>query len=289
MHRAFPLYLAAATSTMFLLLANGREPAPSPLGYSTVDQETVDARLRRYAGDNRQREQTLKRMFSEAGCEGQHLSEQEVQGTREPNVICVLPGKTNRVVIVGAHFDRVKEGDGVVDNWSGASLLPSLYQSLKSEQRDHSYIFIGFTDEEGGLVGSHFYVQRMNEDAVASTDAMVNMDTLGLGPAHVWGSHSDKHLVGTLAAVARSLEIPIDSVDVDQVGSTDSEEFAVRQIPRITVHSLTEETWEAHILHTSKDTMARIRPGDYYQTYRLMAAYLASLDQLAPRSAAAPQ
>jgi hypothetical protein len=50
------------------------------------------------------------------------------------------------------------------------------------------------------------------------------------------------------------------------------------------VHSLTEETWEAHILHTSKDTMARIRLDDYYQSYHLVAAYLAFLDQLPARS-----
>ena len=289
MNRAFPLYLAAAASATLLSLAGSGGPVPCAWRYSTVNQETVEGRLRRYAGDNQQRERTLKQMFSDAGCEGPHLSEQEVQGTREPNVICVLSGKTDRVVIVGAHFDRVREGDGVVDNWSGASLLPSLYQSLKSERRDHTYIFIGFTDEEGGLVGSHFYVQQMNENAVASTDAMVNMDTLGLGPTRVWGSHSDKRLVETLASVARLLEIPIGSVDVDQVGSTDSEEFAIRKIPRITVHSLTQETWEAHILHTSKDTMARIRRDDYYQTYRLMAAYLAFLDRLPRRPAAGPQ
>ncbi|PYX03200.1 MAG: Zn-dependent exopeptidase M28, partial [Acidobacteria bacterium] len=34
-----------------------------------------------------------------------------------PNVICVLPGSSDKVIIVGAHFDRVSEGDGVVDNW----------------------------------------------------------------------------------------------------------------------------------------------------------------------------
>ena len=73
-------------------------------------------------------------------------------------------------------------GDGVVDNWSGASLLPSLYQSLKTELRTHSYIFIGFAGEEGGEIGSRFYVQQMSKEEVAATDAMVNMDTLGLGP-----------------------------------------------------------------------------------------------------------
>jgi len=288
MKRASYRYLAAVPA-MALLLAHGQESAPGAWPYSAVPERTVEARLAQYAGDNQQREQTLKKLFSEAGCLGEHLSEQQVQGTRQPNVICVLPGDSGRVVIVGAHFDRVSEGDGVVDNWSGASLLPSLYESLKSAPRHHSYIFIGFTDEEAGLVGSYFYVRHMSKDAVTLTDAMVNLDTLGLGPAHVWGSHSDPLLVGRLQSVARLLEIPVSSVDVDDVGSTDSEEFAGKNIPRITLHSLTRETWDAHILHSSKDTMARIRFSDYYQTYRLAAAYLAFLDQLPARAASDPR
>jgi putative aminopeptidase FrvX len=274
---------AAAVLATAVFLAHG-QTVPEAWSYAPVNQATVEARLAQYAGGNQRREQTLMKLFSEAGCEGQQLSEQEVKGARQPNVICVLPGDSSRAVIVGAHFDRVSEGDGVVDNWSGASLLPSLYQSLKSDPRHHTYIFIGFTDEEAGLVGSYFYVHHMSREAVALTDAMVNLDTLGLGPAHVWGSHSDQVLLERLAYVASRLGIPVSSVDVDDVGSTDSEEFASKNIPRITLHSLTRETWEAHILHTSKDTMARIRFADYYQTYRLAAAYLAALDQLPARS-----
>lgn len=86
------------------------------------------------------------------------------------------------MIIIGAHYDHVDAGDGVVDNWSGASLLASLYQAVKVEPRTHSYIFIGFTDEEKGEVGSHFYVRQMTQEQVALTDAMVNMDTLGRMP-----------------------------------------------------------------------------------------------------------
>src|SRR5207248_3251465 len=92
------------------------------------------SRLARYGGDNQQREATLKQMFTEAGCDEQHLSEQLVKGSKLPNVVCTLPGSADRVIIVGAHFDRVPRGDGVVDNWSGASLLPSLYQAVRSEE-----------------------------------------------------------------------------------------------------------------------------------------------------------
>jgi hypothetical protein len=63
------------------------------------------------------------------------------------------------------------------------------------------------------------------------------------------------------------------------VGSTDSVQFSDRKIPSITIHSLTQETWNAHILHTAKDKLSGIKFDDYYESYRLISAYLAFLDQ----------
>jgi hypothetical protein len=255
--------------------------------YSRVSRDVIEARLHQYGGDNAQREATLKQMLIQAGCNEKHLSEQPVKGLKQPNVICVLPGSSARTIIVGAHFDRVPRGDGVVDNWSGASLLPSLLQSLHGQPRTHTYVFIGFAGEESGEIGSHFYVQHLTPDEVAATDAMVNLDTLGLSPTKVWGSHSDKLLVGALGYMAKQLNDPVSIEDVEQVGSSDSEQFAVRKIPRITVHSLTQKTWDARILHTPNDKISQINLDDYYQSYGLLAAYVAFLDQLPDRNAPA--
>jgi Iap family predicted aminopeptidase len=120
----------------------------------------------------------------------------------------------------------------------------------------------------------------MSKDQVEETDAMVNMDTLGLGPTEVWGSHSDKVLVGALGYIANRLSLPLGRVDVERVGSTDSESFATRKIPRITIHSLTQKTWDARILHSPKDKISVMQLDDYYATYRLLAGYIAFLDQL---------
>lgn len=249
--------------------------------FHQVPRNIVEARLGKYAGNNQQREATLKQLFADAGCDAQHVSEQSVKTSKLPNVVCVFPGSSDKVIIVGAHFDHVSEGDGVVDNWSGASLLPSLFEAIKVEPRKHTYIFIGFTDEEKGEVGSHFYVQQMTKEQVAATDAMVNLDTLGLAPSEVWISHSDKRLANALAYIAKQINAPLSAVNVEQVGSSDGEQFAERNIPRITIHSLTQETWDARVLHTSKDKISAMRLDDYYQSYRLLAAYLAYLDQVA--------
>lgn len=247
-----------------------------------VPQQLVQGRLQRFAGNDLQRAATIKDMFAQAGCSGDHLSEQPVKGSKLGNVICVLPGTGDRVIIIGAHYDHIAAGDGVVDNWSGASLLPSLYEAVNGEPRKHTFFFIAFTDEEKGEVGSHYYAKEMTKEQVAAADAMVNMDTLGLAPTEIWTTHSDKRLTNLLVRLAEQLKMPISGVNVEKVGSTDSEQFAARKIPSITIHSLTQETWSAGILHSSKDKLSAINFDDYYQTYRLVATYLALLDSALP-------
>jgi hypothetical protein len=245
--------------------------------FRPVPREVIETRLEQYSGSDADREQSLKRLFGEAGC-GDHISEQKVTKSRQPNLICTLPGSSGKVIIVGAHYDHVKEGDGVVDNWSGASLLPSLYQAIEKPARRHTFIFIGFTDEEKGLVGSQYYVRKMTRAEIAATDGMVNLDTLGLGPTEVWVSHSDAVMAGAAFYIGRQLGVPVTGANVDQVGTSDGESFARRKILRTTIHSLTQESYDAGILHTRKDMLSAIRLGDYYQTYRLLSAYLALLD-----------
>jgi Zn-dependent M28 family amino/carboxypeptidase len=273
------------TFGLLLLLSSSFLAAHSQqVYYNLVPQATVESRLNKYGGKDSEREATLKQMFADAGCDDQHISEQAVKHSRLSNVICVLPGTSDKVIIVGAHFDHITQGSGVVDNWSGASLLPSLYQALKDQSRKHTFIFISFTDEEKGEVGSHFYVQQMTKEQVAATDAMVNMDTLGLAPTEIWMNHSDQELIRMAGRVAKATNLPLNGMNVDQVGSSDSEQFVKRNIPRITFHSLTQQTWDANILHTKKDQISQINLNDYYQSYCLITAYLAYIDEAYAKS-----
>jgi Peptidase family M28 len=286
MLRRMPILKLMLTALLFLLLLSPASSNSVTLHFNLSPRDVMESRLKKYGGDNRQREATLKQMFGEAGC-GENIVEQPIRGSKVPNVICRLPGGSDKTIIVGAHFDRAAEGDGVVDNWSGASLLPSLYEALKVEPRKHTYLFIGFSEEEKGLVGSKFYVSRMTNEQVAGTLAMVNIDTLGLGPPEVWYSHSDRSLTLDLFHVAVVLDIQVSPLDVEQAGTSDAESFAERHIPRITIHSLTQDTWNAGILHSPKDKISEIRLEDYYNTYHVIAAYLAYLDDVVGQSPSA--
>jgi len=159
-------------------------------------------------------------------------------------------------------------------------LLPHLYQSLSKERRHHVFRFIGFTDEEKGLVGSRFYAERLKKEEITNVKAMINLDTLGLGPAELWLNRGDKALANLFFGVAGALELPRIAMNVEQVGSTDSESFRQLKIPSLTVHSITQRTLP--ILHSPADKLSAINLDDYYQSYRLLTAYLIVLDQQIP-------
>lgn len=263
--------------SLLVLLSLVLQSSPPALPPVDLQPEVLIAqRLKRYGGNDVKREAALRQMFGEAGCT--EISEQPVKGLKEPNLICVMKGTSERIIIVGAHYDHVDRGSGVVDNWSGASLLPSLMQSLKTEQRRHTYIFIGFSGEEQGEIGSNFYVRNLAPADAAKIQAMVNLDTLGLGPSEVWVSRADPLLVRMLAGVAKDVGLPVTGMNVEKVGSTDSEQFRQKNIPAITIHSLTQKTLP--LLHSIRDQIGEIRMKDYYDTYRLVSSYLAYLDKL---------
>jgi hypothetical protein len=248
-------------------------------GSRLLPRETLEKRLKSFSDDNDRREVLIRKWFADSGCKRANISEQAVGASLPPNVLCVLPGDTQEAIVVGAHTDKVEAGDGVVDNWTGATLLPALFYSLSlnAAPRHHTFIFIGFSGEEDGLVGSRFYADHLRPEQRSHIEAMINFDSLGLGPTEVWAAHADKRLVDALSSVAAAEKLPLTIMDPENGASADSESFARYQIPRITLHSVTPQTWA--ILHSSRDRIAAVKMKDYYDSYRLIAEYLAYLDE----------
>jgi len=251
-------------------------------------REVVGGHLKSFSTRNSEREARIRNWLAEAGCKDKDLSEEALDRKLPPNVICALPGLTKEVIVVGAHTDHVDSfGDGVVDNWTGAVLLPALLYSLSAQPRHHTIIFIGFSGEEKGLLGSRYFVDHLTTEQRSHIEAMVNFDSLGMNPTKVWASHADKALLAALYATATAAQLPLAAVNVDGIGaSADSESFARYQIPRITLHSATQQTWS--ILHSPSDKLAAIKMNDYYDSYKLIAEYLAFLDDRLKPSPAPP-
>ena len=249
--------------------------------FSQLPPSEIQQGLRLYTGDNAGRESQLRKMFLQAGCADADLKEERVQRKDPPNIICALRGSSDSVIVVGAHSDHAEVGKGVVDDWSGAALLPALVESLRKTPRRHSFLFIGFADEEKGLVGSHDYVRHLSREQVHGIRAMVNLECLGLTPTKVWADRANRLLLSDLVLIARNEQLDLQGVNVDRVGDDDTHPFLSRHVPVITIHSVTQETW--HILHSPKDNLSAINFNDYYNSYRLIAAYLAYLDATLPQ------
>ena len=265
---------------LVLALAAILPAAGQQVTFHPVSRETLIARLQEAARDNLEREQTLKKLFQEAGCPAERLQEQPVKHLKAPNVICTWPGDTDAQILISGHTDHVKAGDGTVDDWSGAAMLASLLESLRETPRRHTFVFIGFSGEEEGLVGSHFYVKGIRSGQPAKISALVNLECLGLSPTAVWLSHADPQLAALARQAAAALHLRLQAINVERVGEDDAESFIPLHIRGITFHSVTQETLS--ILHTNRDNFHAIRVDDYYDSYHLLTAYLALIDATLP-------
>jgi Zn-dependent M28 family amino/carboxypeptidase len=117
---------------------------------------------------------------------------------RSANVIGILEGRDEarraEVVIIGAHYDHLgTDGMGAIDialddgiwngaddNASGTAGLMELAEhfALAKPRPARTLVFVAFTGEELGLIGSSHYVKHP-AIPLARTVAMVNLDMLG--------------------------------------------------------------------------------------------------------------
>jgi Peptidase family M28/PDZ domain/PA domain len=118
----------------------------------------------------------------------------EATHARVDNVLAYLPGKTDEYIVIGAHYDHLGRGDsnslapsqmgkihpGADDNASvtaGVLELARLFAPLKG-QLDRGILFMSFSGEELGLLGSSHWVQNPTRP-LDKCVAMINMDMIG--------------------------------------------------------------------------------------------------------------
>lgn len=112
------------------------------------------------------------------------------------NVIGMVPAqneKADEYIVLGAHLDHVGGQAGKVyfpganDNASGVASLMEVAEAFSvNKPKNRSIIFIAFTSEESGLVGSRHFVENppVNLDKI---HAMINIDCVGHGDSVVVG------------------------------------------------------------------------------------------------------
>ena len=108
------------------------------------------------------------------------------------NVIGFLDNKAENTIIIGAHYDHLGYGaegslfrgetkeihNGADDNASGVAVLLSLANKLKTANTGNNYLFMAFSGEEMGLLGSNYFNKNPTIE-LSKANFMLNMDMVG--------------------------------------------------------------------------------------------------------------
>ncbi len=108
------------------------------------------------------------------------------------NIIGYVDNKATSTIIVGAHYDHLGFGDegslyrgekaihnGADDNASGTAALIELAKFVRAHGlKNKNYLFLAFSGEEKGLLGSNYFVKHPTID-IKQVSCMINMDMLG--------------------------------------------------------------------------------------------------------------
>ncbi|MGB7922887.1 MAG: M20/M25/M40 family metallo-hydrolase [Pyrinomonadaceae bacterium] len=219
------------------------------------------------------------------------------------NVVGILEGSDpvlkNEAIVIGAHYDHLglggegslapREGEahhGADDNASGVAGMLELARifSLDRPRLKRTLVFIAFSGEEEGLLGSHYYV---NHPVVplAQTVAMINLDMIGrmkddrlivggVGTAQEWRALVEKinDPVSTAVAAERKDERNLSlrrfalTLNEDGYGPSDHASFYSKQVPVLFFWTGTHEDY-----HKPSDTADKINYQDEARIISLVA------------------
>lgn len=164
-----------------------------------------------------------------------------------------------RAVMIGGHLDGVgTDPNGTVfpaanDNASGPAIAIEVARVLaahKSELR-RSVVFVAFSGEEQGFLGSEAYIARMSASPgrVESLVAMLNLDVIGCCGDTLQASSESKALQDRVSAAAQRNNVPFRGISG---GGSDQQSFAKRGVPSTLI------LWSDYILHTTSDTIEKV-------------------------------
>jgi aminopeptidase S len=133
---------------------------------------------------------------------------------RGANVVADLPGDGSNVLLLGAHYDEVGGGQGVIDNGAGVAAVLELAERLTRVPLRNYRVRVALFDlEEAGLLGSRAMVRDSARTPLP--DKYVNFDVFGYGDTFWAGAlDADTPFPTALrkAAVEAGWEIVVDSL-----------------------------------------------------------------------------
>jgi Zn-dependent M28 family amino/carboxypeptidase len=200
--------------------------------------------------------------------------------THVKNIIGFLPGSgplANEIVVVGAHYDhlgyggfgslagRLKEPTihhGADDNGSGTTLMMELSRHFAEmpNRQGRKLVFMAFSGEESGLLGSAFYCKNPLFP-LADTTAMVNLDMVGRLRADattkkdkliVYGTGSSSGFNKLVDSLNKSFDFQFQKTATG-MGPSDQQSFYLKNIPVLFFFTDTHADY-----HRPSDTVDKI-------------------------------
>jgi len=279
---------ALALSAVLVLAAcsAARPPAQKPaVDISALEREIV-AKLsgqaeiepglklaNRFAPENKKAARAfLERTWKSLGLEVQ----KQDYSAEGQNLFALLPATvpSDEYIVIGAHYDSVRNSPGANDNTTGAALVTAAAAELaRTTPRIRNILFVLFDEEERGLRGSRAFAQKM-KDENRKVHSVHTVDQMG------WDKDGDRAIelelpydgaVALYEAAAKAMPAPIPILVTKEAGSDHS---AFRRLGFAAV-GLTEE-------YRNKDTTPYIhKPTDTFETVQF--EFLKSTTDLAVR------
>lgn len=274
----------APSSDSFILEARRRfqalrraesERGSRPEGAIPSDED-MHGRMDRLPSTNPERAKYMIDLFKLGGATDADIVLQDA-GRGRNNIIVTKKGKTDRVIVVGGHYDQVSEGLGKIDNGTGATMVANLYQALNGTETDATIVFIAFAREEEGLYGSAAYVKSLDKAKRAKIDAMINLDTLAVDGTFTWKNNSTRALLDRFAQVSRDSG-HASKEDYLNGGDADSSTFRDAGIPAITIYGASQDVI-FDVIHSERDNMSAFSLKHYKNAYLLVLEAIKSLDR----------
>ncbi len=174
------------------------------------------------------------------------------------NIIGDLQGKTDNLIISGAHYDTWDIGPGAFDNGTGISTVLGLAEAIsKSSFKEilpSTLRFILFSGEELGILGSEAYAKDYIDDKEEKTSLMCNYDCTNIkgGVRGAFTSNDmkmHKHIVDFVKDNGFDMRMSLRPPH-----GTDAIHFSERKIPTFGLAQFTAPSY----MHTAFDTPDKV-------------------------------
>lgn len=240
-------------------------------------EEDVSTEFAAVPCKNKDRLAAVKALFEKMGATPDEIAVERHGGVE--NVFLRRAGSTpesSDKIVIGAHFDKTPDGCGAVDNWSGITALAHIYRTVKDLPLKKTVIFIGFGEEEKGLLGSSAIAGKIKKEQAGEYCAMINIDSLGLTMPQIADNLSSKKIMEFTLDLGKQMNLPVTHANLPGAGA-DSQSFLRKKIPALTIHGLSSD-WPK-TLHSSNDKPEKVNRQSVYLGYRLALALLTKVDE----------